>query len=58
MTVSEFCSKVHVDGKLIENVVQIQADALQTTIVWDVPRQDADPVRRILTVESEAVTIG
>ncbi len=58
MSVTEFLSKIQLDGKPIDGVVQITADAGQTTIVWDVPKAGAEPARRVLTVESEAVTIG
>lgn len=58
MTVKDILSKVKLDGKQVGNVVQITADELQTTIVWDVPRNGAEAARRVVTVESEAVEIG
>lgn len=58
MSVTEFLSKIKLDGTPIDGVVQITADAGQTTIVWDVPKSGTEPARRVLTVESEAVTIG
>lgn len=58
MTVKDFLGKVTLDGNPISNVVQITADELQTTIVWDVPRNGAEAARRVITVESEAVEIG
>lgn len=60
MSAAEFLSKatVTVDGAPVSNIVQITMDAGQTTIVYDVPRNGAAPARRVLTVESEAVSIG
>lgn len=58
MSIAELLNKIQLDGKLINGVVQITADAGQTTIVWDVPKAGAEPARRVLTVESEAITIG
>ncbi len=58
MSITELLSKVQLDGKPFDGVVQITVDAGQTTIVWDVPKAGAEPARRVLTVESEAITIG
>lgn len=58
MSIAELLNKIQLDGKPINGVVQITADAGQTTIVWDVPKAGAEPARRVLTVESEAITIG
>ncbi len=58
MSIAELLNKIQLDGKLINGVVQITADAGQTTIVLDVPKAGAEPARRVLTVESEAITIG
>ena len=58
MSIAELLNKIQLDGKPINGVVQIAADAGQTTIVWDVPKAGAEPARRVLTVESEAITIG
>lgn len=58
MTIKELLSKVKIDGKPVPNVLQIQADELQTTIVWGVPQRGSEPVNRVITVESEAVEIG
>lgn len=58
MSVTEFLSKIKLDGKPIDGVVQITADAEKASIWWNVPRDGAEPARRAITVESEAVTIG
>lgn len=54
MTAEKFLQEhICLDGKPVHNVVQIQMDATQTTLVYYV----AGSCRRAVTVETEAITI-
>lgn len=58
MSVKELFDRIKIDGKPVENVVQITVDYENTTVVYDHLREGSDPARRAITVESEAVTFG
>lgn len=58
MNVKELLSKVCIDGQPVKNVLQVTVDEEKVTVVYEHPRGDAEPAQRVITVESEAVTIG
>lgn len=58
MNVKELFEKLKIDGEPVGTVLQVQIDAERATVVYERPREGAEPVQRVITVESEAVTIG
>ena len=58
MNVKELFEKLKIDGEHVGTVLQVQIDAERATVVYERQREDAEPVQRVITVESEAVTIG
>lgn len=58
MTITELFEKIRIDGEPVGHVLQAQIDHEQVTIVYEKPREGAEPALRTVTVESEAVTIG
>ena len=58
MTAADFLRNIRVDGRPIDGeVMQVTLDAEQTTLVYDVPRPGAEPARRVITVETGAISI-
>lgn len=57
MNVQELLKSLHIDGVLVGNVVQITADEEKVTVIYDQPKTSGETARRVITVESEAVTI-
>ena len=42
----------------VRGVVQATIDAEKTTLVYDVRKADSETAQRVVTVETEAVTVG
>ena len=57
MQISEMMQRLCIDGAPVRGVVQATIDQEQTTLVYDVPRDGGEPARRVITVETEAVTV-
>lgn len=57
MNVQELLKSVRIDGALVGNVVQVTADEEKVTVIYDQPKARGEAARRVITVESEAVTI-
>lgn len=58
MNVKEMLERICIDGKPMNNVLQVTVDDEKTTIVYAHQKGGVDPVQRVITVESEAITIG
>lgn len=58
MNVREFLASIRIDGEPVNNVLQVTIDEEKATIAYARPRGGADPAQRVITVESEAVTVG
>lgn len=58
MNVKELFDKLQIDDKPVGNVLQIQIDMERATVIYEHQKDGCDPVQRVITVESEAVTIG
>lgn len=57
MNVKEFLKSLRIDGVLLGNAVQVTADEEKVTVIYDQPKAGGEIARRVITVESEAVTI-
>lgn len=57
MTALEIMQTIHIDGSHIPNVEQITMDGEKTTVVYRVEKESGETAQRVLTVETEAVTI-
>ena len=58
MTALEFLENIRIDGAPVCGVVQATIDAEKTTLVYDVRKADGETAQRVVTVETEAVTVG
>lgn len=57
MTALELLQRVHIDGALMGGVQQITIDAEKTTVIYDVAKEGGEAARRVITVETEAISI-
>lgn len=57
MNVKELLKSLRIDGVLLGNAVQVTADEEKVTVIYDQPKACGEIARRVITVESEAVTI-
>ncbi len=58
MTALQFLENIRIDGAPVRGVVQATIDAEKTTLVYDVGKADGETAQRVVTVETEAVTVG
>ena len=58
MTALQFLENIRIDGEQVRGVVQATIDAEKTTLVYDVGKADSETAQRVVTVETEAVTVG
>ena len=58
MTALQFLENIRIDGEQVRGVVQATIDAEKTTLVSDVRTADSETAQRVVTVETEAVTVG
>ena len=58
MTALEFLQNIRVDGNLVRGVVQATVDAEKTTLIYDVQKPNGETAQRVVTVETEAVSVG
>ena len=58
MTALQFLENIRIDGEQVRGVVQATIDAEKTTLVYDVRKADGEAAQRVVTVETEAVTVG
>lgn len=58
MTALEFLENIRIDGAPVRGVVQATIDAEKTTLVYDMRKADGETAQRVVTVETEAVTVG
>lgn len=58
MTALQFLENIRIDGAPVRGVVQATIDAEKTTLVYDVRKADSETAQRVVTVETEAVTVG
>lgn len=58
MTATEFLQSIRIDGTPLCGVVQITIDAEKTTAIYNVEKSGGEMAQRVITVETEAISIG
>lgn len=58
MTALEFLQNIRIDGNLVRGVVQATVDAEKTALIYDVQKPNGETAQRVVTVETEAVSVG
>lgn len=58
MTATELLQSIRIDGTPLCGVVQITLDEEKTTMVYNVKKGGGEMAQRVITVETEAVSIG
>ena len=58
MTALELLQTLRIDGASPGGVVQATIDAEKTTVIYNVEKANGETAQRVVTVETEAVSVG